>query len=84
MIVEGVEFLERAEDGSMSPVTMGAVGDGMETDAAGRLYVTDGEHNAVHRRLPDRRRPDRTVLIEPLVDLPVIPSSRRGTRAAPD
>jgi sugar lactone lactonase YvrE len=26
----------------------------METDAAGRLYVTDGEHNAVHRRLPDR------------------------------
>jgi sugar lactone lactonase YvrE len=31
----------------------GSVGDGMETDAAGRLYVTDGEHNAVHRRLPD-------------------------------
>jgi sugar lactone lactonase YvrE len=31
----------------------GAVGDGMETDAAGRLYITDGEHNAVHRRLPD-------------------------------
>jgi len=25
----------------------------METDAAGRIYVTDGEHNAVHRRLPD-------------------------------
>jgi len=106
MIVEGVEFLERTEDGSTSPVTMGsddiaiaadgnrlyycclagrrwwsvsvdalldrerddgtvaatvvnegdkgAAGDGMETDAAGRLYVTDGEHNAVHRRLPDR------------------------------
>ncbi len=33
---------------------MGSDGDGMETDAAGRLYVTDGEHNAVHRRLPDR------------------------------
>src|SRR4051812_5286129 len=31
----------------------GAAGDGMETDDAGRLYVTDGEHNAVHRRLPD-------------------------------
>ena len=32
----------------------GGVGDGMETDDAGRLYVTDGEHNAIHRRLPDR------------------------------
>ncbi|WP_233495610.1 major royal jelly family protein [Geodermatophilus sp. TF02-6] len=31
----------------------GSVGDGMETDDAGRLYVTDGEHDAVHRRLPD-------------------------------
>jgi sugar lactone lactonase YvrE len=31
----------------------GAVGDGLETDAAGRLYVTDGEHNAIRRRLPD-------------------------------
>jgi sugar lactone lactonase YvrE len=102
MIVEGVEFLERAPDGSTNPVKMGAdgiaidadggrlfycclasrtwwsvsvdaladpdadeaatlrnegdkgsVGDGMETDAAGRIYVTDGEHNAIHRRLPD-------------------------------
>jgi sugar lactone lactonase YvrE len=31
----------------------GAAGDGMETDSHGRLYVTDGEHDAVHRRLPD-------------------------------
>jgi sugar lactone lactonase YvrE len=31
----------------------GSVGDGMETDAVGRLYVTDGEHNAIHRRLAD-------------------------------
>jgi len=105
MVVEGVELLERDEDGSTSPVTMGAdgiaigadgerlyycclasrrwwsvetaalrdralseaavaetlrdegdkgsVGDGMETDDAGRLYVTDGEHDAIRRRLPD-------------------------------
>lgn len=33
----------------------GSVGDGMETDAAGRLYITDGEHNAIHRRHPDGR-----------------------------
>lgn len=31
----------------------GSSGDGMESDDAGRLYVTDGEHNAIHRRLPD-------------------------------
>ncbi|MGY1714534.1 L-dopachrome tautomerase-related protein [Geodermatophilus sp. SYSU D01106] len=31
----------------------GGAGDGMETDDAGRLYVTDGEHDAIHRRLPD-------------------------------
>src|ERR1700742_1963437 len=31
----------------------GSAGDGMETDAVGRLYVTDGEHNAIHRRLAD-------------------------------
>jgi sugar lactone lactonase YvrE len=31
------------------------VGDGMETDDQGRLYVTDGEHNAIHRRYPDGR-----------------------------
>jgi len=105
MIVEGEEFLERSEDGSTSPVSMGSdgiaiaadgsrlyycplaarhwysvsidaladdslddaavaetvvdegdkgcVSDGLETDADGRLYVTDGEHNAIHRRLPD-------------------------------
>lgn len=105
MVVEGEQFLERAEDGTTSPVTMGAdgiaisadgsrlfycplasrrwysvstdaladrslgddevaatvvdegdkgsAGDGMETDGAGRLYVTDGEHNAIHRRNPD-------------------------------
>ncbi len=105
MVVEGVEFLERDQDGTTSPVTMGAdgiaisadgdrlhycclasrrwwsvatgalrdrdlseqavaetlrdegdkgsVGDGMETDDAGRFYVTDGEHDAIHRRLPD-------------------------------
>jgi sugar lactone lactonase YvrE len=33
----------------------GAAGDGMETDSEGRLYVTDGEHDALHRRLPDGR-----------------------------
>jgi sugar lactone lactonase YvrE len=105
MVVEGEEFLERAEDGSTSPVTMGsdgialaadgsrlyycplasrrlysvdtaalrdrgldedavaatvvdegdkgAAGDGLETDSRGRIYVTDGEHNAVRRRSPD-------------------------------
>jgi sugar lactone lactonase YvrE len=31
----------------------GSAGDGMETDADGRLYVTDGEHNAVERRGSD-------------------------------
>src|SRR4051812_15324716 len=105
MVVEGEEFLERAEDGSTSPICMGAdgiaiaadgsrlywcpmagrrwysvsvdaltdrsldddavaatvtdegdkgcVSDGLETDDQGRLYVTDGEHDAIHRRLPD-------------------------------
>ena len=105
MVVEGEEFLERDEDGSTAPVTMGAdgiaiaadgsrlyycalasrrlwsvstaalldrdldgdavaatvvdegdkgsAGDGMETDAEGRIYVTDGEHNAIERRRPD-------------------------------
>lgn len=105
IVVEGVQFLERSEDGSTSSVTIGSdgiaisvdgarlfycplasrrwysvatdalvdrslddaavgdtvidegdkgsSGDGMETDDAGRLYVTDGEHNAIHRRLPD-------------------------------
>jgi sugar lactone lactonase YvrE len=28
-------------------------GDGLETDDAGRIYVTDGEHNAILRRLVD-------------------------------
>jgi sugar lactone lactonase YvrE len=31
----------------------GCVSDGLETDDRGRLYVTDGEHDAIHRRLPD-------------------------------
>jgi sugar lactone lactonase YvrE len=105
IVVEGVDFLERSEDGSTSSVAMGAdgiavtadgdrlyycplasrrwysvdisalvdrdrsdddiartvrdegdkgsVGDGLETDDAGRLYVTDGEHNAIHRRHPE-------------------------------
>jgi sugar lactone lactonase YvrE len=105
IVVEGEEFVERSEDGSTSPVTMGAdgiaiaadgqrlyycalasrrlwsvstealldraldddavaatvvdegdkgsVGDGMETDADGRVYVTDGEHNAIARRRLD-------------------------------
>ncbi|MCZ2857181.1 L-dopachrome tautomerase-related protein [Blastococcus sp. VKM Ac-2987] len=105
MVVEGQDFVERAEDGGTSPILMGAdgiaiaadgsrlyycclasrrwwsvsvdaltdrsadddavaatvtdegdkgsVGDGMETDDQGRLYVTDGEHDAIHRRLPD-------------------------------
>jgi sugar lactone lactonase YvrE len=105
MVVEGQDFCERSEDGSTSPVRMGAdgiaiaadgarlyycplasrrwwsvavdalvdpaadddavaatvrdegdkgcVSDGLETDDRGRLYVTDGEHDAIHRRLPD-------------------------------
>ncbi|TFV47491.1 gluconolaconase [Blastococcus sp. TF02A-35] len=31
----------------------GCVSDGLETDDQGRLYVTDGEHDAIHRRSPD-------------------------------
>jgi sugar lactone lactonase YvrE len=31
----------------------GGVSDGLETDDQGRLYLTDGEHNAILRRLPD-------------------------------
>lgn len=31
----------------------GASGDGLETDDAGHIYLTDGEHNAVMRRLPE-------------------------------
>jgi sugar lactone lactonase YvrE len=31
----------------------GSAGDGMEADDAGGIYVTDGEHNAIHRRDPD-------------------------------
>jgi sugar lactone lactonase YvrE len=31
----------------------GGASDGLETDDAGRLYVTSGEHNAILRRLPD-------------------------------
>src|SRR5207244_4119610 len=27
--------------------------DGLETDRAGNLYLTDYEHNAIHRRNPD-------------------------------
>jgi sugar lactone lactonase YvrE len=105
MVVEGVDFCERSEDGSTAPILMGSdgiaiaadgsrlyycplasrrwysvatdalvdrsrsddevaatvvdegdkgsAGDGMETDDRGRLYITDGEHNAIHRRLPD-------------------------------
>lgn len=105
MVAEGEQFLERSEDGSTSPVTMGSdgiaiaadgsrlyycplasrrllsvdtdalvdrqideqavaatvvdegdkgsAGDGMETDGDGRIYVTDGEHNAILRRVPD-------------------------------
>jgi sugar lactone lactonase YvrE len=105
MVVEGQEFVERAEDGTTSPIRMGAdgiaiaadgsrlywcplagrrwysvsvdalvdrsadddavaatvveegdkgcVSDGLETDDQGRLYVTDGEHDAIHRRMPD-------------------------------
>ena len=104
MVVEGQDFIERAEDGSTSPIRMGAdgiaiaadgarlywcpmagrrwysvsvdaltdrsvdddavaatvtdegdkgcVSDGLETDDQGRLYVTDGEHDAIHRRTP--------------------------------
>jgi sugar lactone lactonase YvrE len=104
MVVEGLDVIERAEDGTTSPISMGAdgiaiaadgsrlywcpmagrrwysvsvdaltdravdddavaatvvdegdkgcVSDGLETDDQGRLYVTDGEHNAIHRRTP--------------------------------
>jgi sugar lactone lactonase YvrE len=31
----------------------GGMSDGLETDDQGRFYLTDGEHNAVLRRLPD-------------------------------
>jgi sugar lactone lactonase YvrE len=31
----------------------GGAGDGLETDDLGRLYLTNGEHNAILRRLPD-------------------------------
>ncbi|WP_337061020.1 L-dopachrome tautomerase-related protein [Kineococcus sp. G2] len=104
-VVEGRPFLERSEDGSTQPVSMGADGiaisadgerlfycplasrrwysvstaalrdpslddeavaatvvdegdkgsgsDGLETDDAGRVYLTSYEHDAVLRRLPD-------------------------------
>jgi hypothetical protein len=54
MVVAGREFIERAEDGSTSPICMGS--DGIAIAIAGdgnRLSVTEGEHNAVHRRPPD-------------------------------
>jgi len=31
----------------------GSTGDGMETDAAGRIYITAGERNSIDRLLPD-------------------------------
>jgi sugar lactone lactonase YvrE len=31
----------------------GGASDGLETDDAGRIYLTSGEHNAILRRLPD-------------------------------
>jgi sugar lactone lactonase YvrE len=31
----------------------GGMSDGLETDDKGRFYLTDGEHNAILRRLPD-------------------------------
>ena len=31
----------------------GGLSDGLESDDAGRIYLTDGEHNAILRRLPD-------------------------------
>jgi sugar lactone lactonase YvrE len=31
----------------------GGASDGLETDDQGRIYLTDGEHNAILRRLPD-------------------------------
>lgn len=31
----------------------GGMSDGLETDDAGRFYLTDGEHDAILRRLPD-------------------------------
>ena len=37
--------------------------DGLESDAAGNLYLTDYEHNAVHRRGPDGR--DRVIAQAP-------------------
>jgi sugar lactone lactonase YvrE len=52
-------LLDRSQDDDAVAATVvdegdkGCVSDGLETDDAGRLYVTDGEHDAVHRRLPD-------------------------------
>jgi sugar lactone lactonase YvrE len=34
----------------------GCLSDNLETHDPGRLYVTGGEHNAIHRRLPDGTR----------------------------
>ncbi|MFC7649768.1 L-dopachrome tautomerase-related protein [Streptosporangium lutulentum] len=31
----------------------GGSADGLETDDAGRVYITNWEHNAIMRRLPD-------------------------------
>jgi sugar lactone lactonase YvrE len=31
----------------------GGMSDGLETDDQGRFYLTDGEHNAILRRMPD-------------------------------
>jgi sugar lactone lactonase YvrE len=51
-------LFDRAADESAVASTVvdegdkGSVGDGMESDDQGRIYITDGEHNAVHRRQP--------------------------------
>ena len=34
---------------------LGYASDGLESDAEGRLYLTDYEHHAIHRRLPNGR-----------------------------
>ncbi|SEK69941.1 Sugar lactone lactonase YvrE [Blastococcus sp. DSM 46786] len=52
-------LVDRSQDDDAVAATVrdegdkGCVSDGLETDDAGRLYVTDGEHDAIHRRLPD-------------------------------
>jgi sugar lactone lactonase YvrE len=44
---------DRVADTVVDEGDKGGVADGLETDDQGRLYVTNGEHNAILRRRPD-------------------------------